>query len=178
VQLSELLELPLRDAAGQQVGTVVDVRLAIGGDLDDRPDEPALFGLIISPHTQSSYLGYERSDARRPTLLAALLRWRHRGTFLTLWHASRVLAPSRSYCGRASSATRRCCATMTNAPPVNTKIPAEFPAKHTGLESTVVGISRCGSTMGEACRTLRSNSPQRRRRKRHGASRRHSRAPL
>ena len=86
MQLSELLELPVRDAAGRQVGTVVDIRLAIHGDLDDRPDEPTLFGLIISPHTQSSYLGYERSHARRPTLLAALLRWRHRGTFLTLWH--------------------------------------------------------------------------------------------
>jgi hypothetical protein len=85
VQLSELLELPVCDAAGQQVGTVVDVRLAIDGDLDDRSDEPTLFGLIISPRTQSSYLGYERSDARRPKLLAALLRWRHRGTFLALW---------------------------------------------------------------------------------------------
>ena len=31
MQLSELLELPVRDAAGQQVGTVVDVRLAIDG---------------------------------------------------------------------------------------------------------------------------------------------------
>ncbi|MGY4646559.1 PRC-barrel domain-containing protein [Mycobacterium sp. URHB0021] len=86
MQLSELLELPVRDAAGRQVGTVVDVRLAIEGDLDDRPDQPKLFGLIISPHTESSYLGYERADARRPKLLAALLRWRHRGTFLALWH--------------------------------------------------------------------------------------------
>ncbi|HEV7360620.1 MAG TPA: hypothetical protein VGN92_05945 [Mycobacterium sp.] len=86
MQLSELLELPVCDATGRQVGTVIDIRLAIDGDLDDRPDEPTLFGLIISPHTQSSYLGYERSDARRPRLLAALLRWRHRDTFLTLWH--------------------------------------------------------------------------------------------
>ncbi len=86
MQLSELLELPVCDATGQQVGTVVDVRLAIDRDFDDRPDQPKLFGLIISPHTQSSYLGYERSDARRPKLLAALLRWRHRGTFLALWH--------------------------------------------------------------------------------------------
>ncbi|HEX9178647.1 MAG TPA: hypothetical protein VF874_22045 [Mycobacterium sp.] len=30
-------------------------------------------------------MGYERSDARRPAMLAALLRWRHRGTFLALW---------------------------------------------------------------------------------------------
>ena len=86
MQLSELLELPVRDATGRQVGTVVDIRLAIDGDLDDHPDEPTLFGLIISPHTQSSYLGYERADARRPALLAELLRWRHRGTFLALWH--------------------------------------------------------------------------------------------
>ena len=86
VQLSELLELPVCDAGGRQVGTVVDIRLAIDGDLDDHPDEPTLFGVIISPHTQSSYLGYERSDARRPKLLATLLRWRHRGTFLALWH--------------------------------------------------------------------------------------------
>ena len=49
------------------IGTVVDVRLAIDGDLDDHPDTPSLFGLLVSPRTRSSYLGYERSDARRPT---------------------------------------------------------------------------------------------------------------
>jgi hypothetical protein len=71
VQLSELLGL--------------DVRLAVGGDLDDNPDIPVLFGLVVSPRTRSSYLGYERSNARRPAVLSAFLRWRHRGTFLTLW---------------------------------------------------------------------------------------------
>ena len=54
-------------------------------DLDDNPDPPTLLGLVISPRTRCSYLGYERSDARRPAVLAALLRWRHRGTFLALW---------------------------------------------------------------------------------------------
>jgi hypothetical protein len=85
MQLSELLGLDVVDATAQRVGTVVDVRLAVDGDLDDGPDPPTLFGLVISPRTHSSYLGYERSDARRPAVLAAVLRWRHRGTFLILW---------------------------------------------------------------------------------------------
>ncbi|MCW2557291.1 MAG: hypothetical protein JWP55_1255 [Mycobacterium sp.] len=85
MQLSELLGLDVLDATAQRLGTIVDVRLAITGDLDDNPDTPTLFGLVISPRTRSSYLGYERSDARRPTVLAALLCWRHRGTFVALW---------------------------------------------------------------------------------------------
>jgi hypothetical protein len=85
VQLTELLGLTVFDEHQQTLGTVIDVRLAVRGDLDDRPDEPELFGLVVSPRTRSSYLGYERSNARRPAALAALLRRRHRGTFLTLW---------------------------------------------------------------------------------------------
>jgi hypothetical protein len=86
MQLSELLGLEVFDADDERIGRVVDVRLDVGGDLDRDPDCPTLFGLLISPHTRSSYLGYERSDARRPKVLAALLRRRHRGTFLALWH--------------------------------------------------------------------------------------------
>jgi hypothetical protein len=85
MQLSSLLGCPVRDADDRRLGTVVDVRLRVSGDLDDRPAEPELHGLIVSPRTQSSYLGYERSDARGPALLAAILTWRHRGTFLALW---------------------------------------------------------------------------------------------
>jgi hypothetical protein len=85
VQLSELLGLDVCTADAQRIGTVVDVRLTVDGDLDDNPAQPQLFGLLVSPRTRSSYLGYERSDARRPRALAALLRWRHRGTFLALW---------------------------------------------------------------------------------------------
>jgi hypothetical protein len=85
MQLSDLLELPVVDAAGRQVGTVTDVRLCVPGTLGDRPGTPELFGIIVSPHTRSSYLGYERRQATRPRPLAALLRWRHRGTFLALW---------------------------------------------------------------------------------------------
>jgi hypothetical protein len=44
-----------------------------------------VLGLVISPRTRSSFLGYERSTATAPFLLAQLLRWRHRGTFLAGW---------------------------------------------------------------------------------------------
>ena len=95
MQLSELLGVDVLDATAQRLGTVVDVRLAVTGDLDDKPDTPTLFGLVISPRTRSSYLGYERTDVRRPAALAALLRWRHRRTFLALWDdVARVEAES------------------------------------------------------------------------------------
>jgi hypothetical protein len=85
MQLSDLLGVGVRDAAGRRLGTVTDVRLAVPGTLDGHPGPPSVFGLVVSPRTGSSYLGYERSRVRRPAALAALLRWRHRGTFLALW---------------------------------------------------------------------------------------------
>jgi hypothetical protein len=49
------------------------------------PPAPRLLGLVISPRTNSSFLGYERCDADAPMMLAAFLRWRHRGTFPAAW---------------------------------------------------------------------------------------------
>jgi sporulation protein YlmC with PRC-barrel domain len=85
MQLSKLLGLRVIDAARHPVGTVVDVRLTLTGDLEDSPAAPQMLGLVISPHTKSSFLGYERSGADAPMLLAALFRWWHRGTFLAAW---------------------------------------------------------------------------------------------
>ena len=42
-------------------------------------------GLVISPRTDSSFLGYERTTANAPVLLAQLMHRRHRGTFLAAW---------------------------------------------------------------------------------------------
>jgi hypothetical protein len=84
MQLSEILGLPVRDAGSEPVGTVVDVRLTTSMR-DEEPTTPTVLGLVISPRTQSSYLGYERSDVNRPRLLAAMLRWRHRGAFVASW---------------------------------------------------------------------------------------------
>jgi hypothetical protein len=85
MQLSEFLGLRVVDAANHRVGTVIDVRLAISGDVQHNPPPPRMFGLVISPRTKASFLGYERSTANAPFLLARFWRWRHRGTFLAAW---------------------------------------------------------------------------------------------
>lgn len=85
MQLSRLLGLPVIDAGSHPVGTVIDVRLTVAGELGDNPAAPRVLGLVISPRTKSSYLGYERSAVNAPAGLARLLRWRHRGTFLARW---------------------------------------------------------------------------------------------
>jgi hypothetical protein len=83
--LSDVLGKRVVDAGNHRVGWVTDVRLTISGGLQDNPASPRVLGFVISPRTRSSYLGYERSDARAPVMLAALFRWRHRGTFVAAW---------------------------------------------------------------------------------------------
>jgi len=85
MQLSRFLGVRVIDAAQHPVGTIVDVRLVMTGDPQRSPAAPRVLGLVISPHTKSSFLGYERSRADAPVMLAALLRWWHRGTFLAAW---------------------------------------------------------------------------------------------
>ncbi|MDQ2638409.1 MAG: PRC-barrel domain-containing protein [Actinomycetota bacterium] len=85
MRLSELLGLRVIDAGSHPVGTVVDVRLTVAGDPSDDPPTPRVLGLIISPHSKGSFLGYERIDIDGPKVIAALLRWGHRGTFLAGW---------------------------------------------------------------------------------------------
>jgi sporulation protein YlmC with PRC-barrel domain len=85
MQLSKLLGLRVIDAAQHPVGTVVDVRLTMTGDPKHDPSTPRVLGLVVSPRTRSSFLGYERSDADKPVMLAAMLRWWHRGTFVAAW---------------------------------------------------------------------------------------------
>ena len=82
--LSDLLGLQVVDAQSRRVGTVIDVRLAAPQDPDQQVPT-RLLGFVISPNTRSSYLGYERTDIAAPWLVAAVLRWRHRGTFLAPW---------------------------------------------------------------------------------------------
>jgi sporulation protein YlmC with PRC-barrel domain len=89
MQLSDLLGLRVLDAGNHRLGTVIDVRLSIDGStaagtIDD-PSPPRLAGLVVSPHTRSSYLGYDRTDIHGPALIAAIAHWRHRGTFVVVW---------------------------------------------------------------------------------------------
>jgi len=70
-----------------------------------------VLGLVISPRTKSSFLGYERPGATAPVMLAALLRCRHRGTFLAPGTTWPVSDPTWSGCGPATPAIHPCYAT-------------------------------------------------------------------
>jgi hypothetical protein len=83
--LGDLLDAPVRDAAGRPLGFVVDVRLVLDGPVVGLLAAPRVDGLLVSPRTQTSFMGYERTAVRSPAVLARFLRWRHRGTFLVHW---------------------------------------------------------------------------------------------
>jgi len=83
--LSDLLDREVRSATGERLGVVIDVRFAVAGAPGGPPGEARLHGLIVSPRSHSSFLGYERTDVTAPALIADVLRWRARGSFLVLW---------------------------------------------------------------------------------------------
>ena len=65
------------------LGFVSDVRFWLDTKSIGQPAQ--LYGIVVSPHARSSSLGYERSDVRSPSPIAALVRWRHRDSFLVRW---------------------------------------------------------------------------------------------
>jgi len=82
----------LTDLLGSEVsereflGYVSDARFVLDEVSGDQPTPTArLYGLIVSPHARSSSLGFERSGIRSPWPIAALVRWRHRDSFLVVW---------------------------------------------------------------------------------------------
>ncbi len=85
--LSDLLDAPVLASDGEHVGFVVDVRFVLDGPPAGPGTlaAPRLHGLLVSPRTGTSFLGYERRDVRAPWPIAHLVRRLHRGTFLTRW---------------------------------------------------------------------------------------------
>ena len=81
--LSDLLGSEVTDAGGARLGRVVDARFRLGGHT--QPATAELVGLIVSPRSASSFLGYERAGAARPALIGHLLLALHRGSFLVAW---------------------------------------------------------------------------------------------
>ncbi|MET1044988.1 MAG: PRC-barrel domain-containing protein [Microbacteriaceae bacterium] len=83
--LSDVLGRDVLDENGVRVGQVNDVRFVIDGRPGQLLADARVYGLVISPHSRVSYLGYERSGVDRPALIARFLAWRHRGSFLVEW---------------------------------------------------------------------------------------------
>ncbi|MDQ1582342.1 MAG: hypothetical protein QOF36_396 [Microbacteriaceae bacterium] len=83
--LNDLLDLPVRSSSGELLGVVVDARFTLDGTPHQLLNSPRLQGLIVSPRTHSSFMGYERSGVNSPALIARWFSRRARGTFLVLW---------------------------------------------------------------------------------------------
>ncbi len=81
--LSDLIGSEVTDAHDERVGRIVDARFRLEGAGD--PSRARLVGLVVSPRSATSYLGYERTAASHPVVIDRLLRWMHRGSFLVLW---------------------------------------------------------------------------------------------
>lgn len=92
--LNDLLGLPVLDSHGERIGSVLDARFVIDGRPGQTLAEARLDGLIISPHSRHSSLGYERTDMNSPAIINALLRWLHRGTFYVQWDAVQLITES------------------------------------------------------------------------------------
>jgi sporulation protein YlmC with PRC-barrel domain len=83
--ISDLLDVPVHDDAGAHLGWVVDVRFVLDGPPDTSLARARLHGLVVSPRSRTSFMGFERSSVRHPWPVASILRWWHRGTFLVHW---------------------------------------------------------------------------------------------
>jgi sporulation protein YlmC with PRC-barrel domain len=83
--LGDLLGTPVHDNDGVRLGRVADARFVADGAPRQLMAEGRLLGLVVSPHSVSSFLGYERTGVNQPWPLPRMLRWRHRGSFLVMW---------------------------------------------------------------------------------------------
>jgi hypothetical protein len=83
--LGDLLGVGVYDDDGARLGKVADARFVVDAAPQQLMAGARLLGLVVSPHSASSFLGYERTGLSQPWPLPAMLRWRHRGSFLVLW---------------------------------------------------------------------------------------------
>jgi hypothetical protein len=86
MRLSDIVGSRVVTEQGDELGTVSDVRLVRGGPIiGSYGNALAIDGIIVSPRRAGNYLGYERSDMRRPALVRAVVRWLHRKSVYVDW---------------------------------------------------------------------------------------------
>jgi sporulation protein YlmC with PRC-barrel domain len=107
MRLSDLLEKPVIDIAGQPLGRVHDVRLRQDGPINAGFDAALhVEGLIIGRGGLATRLGYGRTGSRGPWLVRLLLEARHKPSFVA-WGSVRAIEADRIIIdGDASSRSR------------------------------------------------------------------------
>ena len=83
--LSDILNRPVRSPRGDEIGRVVDVRFRRGARNGRHEGDLELVALIVSPHSRLSYYGYERGSVKGPAVIAAIVRWLHRDSWIVPW---------------------------------------------------------------------------------------------
>ena len=83
--LSEILGRPLRSPRGDELGRVVDVRFRRAARNGRYEGNLELIALIVSPHSRLSFYGYERGSVNGPAVIAAIVRWLHRDSYIVPW---------------------------------------------------------------------------------------------
>jgi sporulation protein YlmC with PRC-barrel domain len=92
--LGDLLGRAVHDSDGVKLGRVADARFVLDGAPQQLMAEARLLGLVVSPHSVSSFLGYERTGVTQPWPLPQMLKWRHRGSFLVMWEDIAMMGES------------------------------------------------------------------------------------
>ena len=92
--LADMLGREVVDSNGDRLGEVSDFRFALDSAPTQLLSQARLVGIIVSPRTASSFLGFERQGMTQPWPVAQLLRWWHRGSFLVLWEDVAVMGAS------------------------------------------------------------------------------------
>ena len=82
--LSDLLTKDVH-CAGEFLGYVIDARFVVRGKVEGTLAQAELVGLLVGPRTGVAFLGYERSQMKRPAIIGRFLGWRQRGSFLVDW---------------------------------------------------------------------------------------------
>ncbi|BCW60246.1 PRC-barrel domain-containing protein [Arthrobacter sp. StoSoilB20] len=91
--LNDMLGSDVVDSDGQRLGEVSDVRFAVDAAPGQLLSQARMVGIVVSPRTASSFLGFERQRISQPWPVAQLLRWWHRGSFLVLWEDIASMGP-------------------------------------------------------------------------------------
>lgn len=83
--LGDVLGRPVLQG-GRKAGYLADVRLFVPDHTSGQQvGTPEIYGVVVCPRRSASFLGYERTEVTKPAMLARLLSWRSRGSFLVLW---------------------------------------------------------------------------------------------
>lgn len=85
MRASDLIGMAVRDAQGQHLGVVTDLRCVQDGPLRGAMQAPRVAAIIVSRRHTGSLLGYERSNQQGPWLIRRIVQLLHRHALLIPW---------------------------------------------------------------------------------------------